>query len=208
MKYAPALILGAGLIYLIEYTDAVTAPINDPVGFLNDQTNGMDQMTQENNLQAFLLAIRRFESSTDESSYRRIVTGKDGKAKYFSSFADHPRIAVQLPSGLYSTAAGAYQFLAISKTPNGYTKMNTWDRLKAKLSLPDFSPASQDAAAIDLLKERGAYYDVLNGNFDSAIEKAGKEWQSIPGSSLAQKSLVSYNKWRDAFESFGGTVNV
>ena len=203
IKYAPALIAGAVFIYVLEYTDLITAPVNDPQGFIDNQLNGSDEEMKNANLQAGLMCIRRWESSVSPDAYKTIVGG----AK-FNDFADHPRIAVKQKNGLYSTAAGAYQIVAISKTPNGYTRANTWDRIKTKLNLPDFSPASQDLAAIELLKERGGYYPLINGDFDGFVKAAGKEWQSVPGSPLGDPGIVTYNQYRDFFVSNGGSINV
>lgn len=202
MKYAPALILGAGAIYLIEYTDLVTAPVNDPTGFLDNQLNGVDPQMAQDNMSAFLATIRKWESSNDAGAYTMLFGGG-----HFSGFSDHPRIAVKMKNGQYSTAAGAYQILAVSNTPNGPTRMNTWDRIKVKLKLSDFSPASQDAAAIELIKERGAYYDVIAGRFDLAVSKINKEWASVPGSPYGQPR-ATLEDYRQAYADFGGTINV
>ncbi len=74
-----------------------------------------------------------------------------------------------------TTAAGAYQFIK-----------PTWDALQRKLGLPDFSPRSQDLAALQLIREAGALNDVLQGNFDRAVAKTGRIWASLPSSPYAQ----------------------
>lgn len=94
---------------------------------------------------------------------------------HISNFADHPRRRVKLSSSLVSSAAGAFQFLE-----------STWDRIKVKLSLPDFNTNSQNLAAIQLIKERGAYDDVMTGQWESAITKCSYDWASFPPSRYGQ----------------------
>lgn len=59
----------------------------------------------------------------------------------FEELSDHPRQQIPIRSGpnagKTSSAAGRYQFLG-----------STWDEAKNALGLPDFSPDSQDAAAV------------------------------------------------------------
>jgi lysozyme len=103
----------------------------------------------------------------------------------FASYADHPRQYVSAWLGgreITSSAAGRYQFLA-----------RTWDTLKARLGLVDFSPASQDAAAVELIREKGALRDVQAGRFDLAVSKVRAVWASLPGAGYSQpeKSLTS-----------------
>lgn len=164
---------------------------------------GEPEMTAQGtkNLKAFLMTIRKWESSLDDSAYTMLYGGS-----HFNGFADHPRIAIPIrgSSGKYSTAAGAYQIVAISKTPRGMTRANTWDRVSAKLSLPDFSPASQDAAAIELLKERGAYDLILQGKFFPAVDKIKLEWASVPGSPYGQ-GTAKFSEYLAAYNSFGGS---
>mgnify|MGYP000882030296 CR=1 FL=1 len=74
-----------------------------------------------------------------------------------------------------TSAAGAYQFLK-----------STWDEEAKELDLKDFSPLSQDLAAINRLRKRGALDDVLNGRMDVAVSKLGNEWASLPSSPYAQ----------------------
>lgn len=163
---------------------------------------GEPDMTDQGakNLQAFLMTIRKWESSLDDSAYTMLYGGS-----HFNGFADHPRIAIPIrgQEGKYSTAAGAYQIVAISKTLRGMTKANTWDRIKDKLNLPDFSPQSQDLAAIELIKERGAYNLILQGKFFPAVDKIKLEWASVPGSPYGQ-GTAKFSEYLAAYNSFGG----
>ena len=123
----------------------------------------------DTNLRAFLAVIRAGEGTADGDGYRRCYGGS-----LFDSFADHPRRAIT--AGRYtSTAAGAYQFLA-----------RTWDGLVAQYGFADFSPASQDAAAVALIAGRKALDDVLAGRIQVAIGKCNREWASLPGSPYGQ----------------------
>lgn len=135
---------------------------------------------------AFLRVIRHAEGTAGLNGYRT----RFGNVT-FPSLADHPRIAVQFTDKkgrrLWTSAAGAYQFMAVSPIPGGgSTKVNTWDRIKAKLSLPDFSPASQDKAAIELIREVGALPDVRAGRFAQAVAKVRGIWASLPGAGYDQ----------------------
>src|SRR5690606_39452601 len=111
----------------------------------------LDAALRSPNVHAFLRAIRLGEGTLDADGYRRIVGGE-----LFDDFSDHPRKRVWIERyGVWSTAAGAYQFIA-----------STWDEMRAKYGLPDFSPASQDRAAVGLLIRRGALDDVIAGRIE------------------------------------------
>ncbi len=161
---------------------------------LTEYITGDSQMTPQGqqNLKAFLLTIRKWESTINDSAYTMLYGGG-----HFSSFADHPRVKVPIKgTNKYSTAAGAYQILA-----------GTWDGIKGKIGATDFSPANQDAAAIQLLKDRGAYNLILAGNFEAAKNAIRKEWASVPGSPYGQNT-ASESQYLLAYQSFGGNVNV
>lgn len=145
------------------------------------------------NLRAFLALLRWCEGTSGENGYRTIVGGS-----LFTDFSDHPRL---LKSGTFSsgkewksTAAGAYQFLA-----------STWDECKSALDLPDFSPESQDQAAVFLIKRRGALHAIEEGDLDNAITICNKEWASLPGSPYGQPTK-SMDSCRVIFERAGGTL--
>ena len=75
----------------------------------------------------------------------------------------------------YTTAAGRYQFLN-----------KTWNGLARQYGFRDFGTRNQDLGAVALIAQRGAINDVLNGNWQSAVGKLGKEWASLPSSTYAQ----------------------
>ena len=142
------------------------------------------------NLSAFLFMIRSTEhvyprDVLNDAAYSIFYGGSK-----FSNFADHPVLtgekkgiplpdhfckAAGLKPGCVSTAAGAYQIIK-----------GTWTRLKNKLNLPDFSPLSQDQAAVALLDEVGALDLIYAGDIEGAIKKASRIWASLPGSTAQQ----------------------
>lgn len=138
------------------------------------------------NVQAFLKVIRSGEGTSDANGYRRIFGGQ-----LFNNYADHPRITVK-KSGYNSSAAGAYQFI-----------ISTWDETKAMMGLKDFSPASQDLAALGRIAARGALDDVRAGRFELAIKKCAREWASLPGSPYGQP-VISMDKARQVYLAAGG----
>ncbi|WP_404993336.1 glycoside hydrolase family 104 protein [Cupriavidus pauculus] len=142
-------------------------------GSLFGGTEDADMGQASQNRAAFLMMIRTAEGTAGRDGYRTLFGGG-----LFDSYADHPRQVVTAMSNgkpISSSAAGAYQFLR-----------RTWDKLAARLGLPDFSPASQDAAAIELIREAGALGDVDAGRFDKAVGKVRKIWASMPGAGYGQ----------------------
>jgi len=158
-----------------------TVPIPPEVRAMNDPNA---------NLSAFLFMIRSTEhvyprDVLNDAAYSIFYGGSK-----FSNFADHPVLtgekkgvplpdhfctAAGLKPGCVSTAAGAYQLIK-----------GTWKRLKERLNLPDFSPLSQDQAAVALLDESGALDLIYAGDIEGAIKKASKIWASLPGSTAQQ----------------------
>lgn len=131
------------------------------------------------NTTAFLDTIATSEGTAGrgDNGYNVLVggglfTGAGGSAPVYN---DHPRIAVHLAGGLVSTAAGRYQIID-----------HTFDLYKAKLGLPDFSPASQDRIALALIADHGAGNYVDDGQFDLAVTKVAKVWASLPGAGYGQ----------------------
>jgi muramidase (phage lysozyme) len=133
------------------------------------------------NLKALLDTIATSELTArlllaSDNGYNVLVGSTPDHPRLFASYADHPRQSINLPRlGIKSTAAGRYQLLA-----------RYFDAYKRQLGLRDFSPASQDAIAVQQIRERGAIADVEAGRFDTAVAKCSSCWASLPGSTYGQ----------------------
>lgn len=127
---------------------------------------------------------------TKNHGYDVIVGGS-----LFTDYSDHPRKLVTLNPKLKSTAAGRYQLLS-----------RWWDAYRKQLGLKDFSPASQDAVALQQIKERRALELIDSGDIRQAIDRCSNIWASLPGAGYGQfehkaDSLIA------KFKEAGGTVN-
>lgn len=154
-----------------------------------NETNPKEFLKNPNVL-AFLRAIRLGEGTTDEKGYQRIVGGA-----HFEDFSDHPRQRIWIERyKVWSTAAGAYQFIA-----------STWDEMAQRYKLTNFSPENQDIAAVGLLIRRKAIPAILAGKIEEAIWLCRNEWASLPGSPHGQRTekldkvLAEYVKWGGKF---------
>lgn len=163
--------------------------------------------TAARNVAAFLAMVQRAEgtSSGGRDAYRVCY----GYRHTIGNFRDHPAVTGEwrgerLPDamcsaagfgpGCVSSAAGAYQIIK-----------GTWLNVKNALGLPDFGPASQDAAAVELINRRGALADVRAGRFTDAVHKCRNEWASLPGNSYGQgaKPLGTLLAW---YQQHGGSL--
>lgn len=98
----------------------------------------------------------------------------------FDSYAAHPNKSIEFVKGDFSTAAGRYQFLH-----------RTWVDLADKLGLTDFSPESQDRAAIELFRQCGALDDLKKGLVGEWSDKCRRIWASLPGAGYGQPERTS-----------------
>lgn len=165
-----------------------TEPIARALQGSPDRAQDMSNIaTTDSNVRAFLEAIARAEGTTQRSDPYRVCFAYRHTIR---SFSDHPAIlgewkgeplpdnqcrAAGFSPGCVSTAAGKYQITR-----------STWRKLKARLALPDFSPASQDAAAVELLRESGALEHAQAGRFELAVARARRIWASLPGAGYEQ----------------------
>jgi muramidase (phage lysozyme) len=115
-----------------------------------------------------MLDLVAWAEGTD-TSYNRIYTGAE-----FTDYSKHPD-RVMCSAGLCSAAAGRYQFMPA-----------TWGTVKAKLNLPDFSPASQDKAAVQLMKDSGCYGAAVRGDVAAFADRCWTVWASFHGSNGAK----------------------
>ena len=161
----------------------------------------------DTNVAAYLGTIKFAEGTVRIKDPYRCCYGYKHEIKDMS---DHPAItgewmgeklpakmckAAGIASGnCRSTAAGAYQMI-----------VGTWKAMKSELQLPDFSPASQDKAAMRLIAQANALQDVKDGRIVVAIGKVRKQWASMPGAGVGQperkmKDLLNY------YQSKGGVL--
>ena len=125
---------------------------------------------------------------------------RDGRRGYdvmfgggtFSSYDQHPDTVVD-GGRLKSAAAGAYQFMP-----------GTYSGVKRDLNLPDFSPSSQDQAALELIKRRGVDPD-RDPLTPENVAKLSPEWAAFPtlegGSYYPKQKARNFQFVKDAFNA-------
>lgn len=146
-----------------------------------------------NNQKAFLDMIAFSEGTStvpgSDDGYNVMVGGT-----LFEGYDDHPHVKVQVNANLVSTAAGRYQLLG-----------KYFDAYKASLNLPDFSPASQDAIALQQIRECRALDDIDDGKFGQAVQKCAHIWASLPGAGYGQHEN-KLDRLQTAYLNAGGTL--
>jgi len=125
---------------------------------------------------------------------------RDGKRGYnimfgggtFDDYTRHPDTVVD-GGRLKSAAAGAYQFMP-----------GTYSGVKRDLNLPDFSPSSQDQAALELIRRRGVDPD-RDPLTPQNVNKLSPEWAALPtlqgGSYYPNQKSRDFQFVKDAFNS-------
>lgn len=173
--------------------------ITDLINMGSDAMNPPNQDQASRNVAAFLVTLRTAEGTMtqDDEGYRALFGWRPGNGKTFDSYATHPRQFFNYTdlagNAKRTSAAGAYQITA-----------TTFDALVSKYGYSDFTPATQDAMALQLINEKGALGDVQAGRFEVALNKVRKIWASLPGAGADQPERnLAYVK--SAYESAGGT---
>jgi muramidase (phage lysozyme) len=113
------------------------------------------------NAKALLDTIALAEGTSGAQGYNTMFTHRT-----FGDLSRHPR-QINRSNGYASDAAGRYQFLS-----------TTWDGVAKELGLKDFSPASQDLAALQLVRRRGV--DPDKPLTRETLAKLAPEWASLP----------------------------
>jgi muramidase (phage lysozyme) len=149
-------------------------------------------VSPRNNVTAMLDLVAWAEGT--DTNYNRIYTGAE-----FTDYSKHPD-RVMCSAGLCSAAAGRYQFMPA-----------TWATVKAKLNLPDFSPASQDKAAIQLMKDAGCYGAAVRGDVADFTDRCWTQWASFQGANGAKLDARQrshpIDKLQAKYQEFLGTAN-
>ncbi len=144
----------------------------------------LEQALQNPNVRKMLDLIS-YTEGTQGNGYRTAFGGGQ-----LNSLKDHPRYLKSFRQtdgkSNKTSAAGRYQFLS-----------STWDGVARQYGLNDFSPKNQDLGAVALLFQRGAIPALLKGDYQTAIQKTGAEWASLPSSNYKQnkKSWDNVNKF-------------
>ena len=220
-----ALIVAGALLaaYAVKRAaDASAAPLDDgtpddgstaldyanPFGLIERQyeQHQASEAMNSANVAAFLSMIAHAEGTDRAADPYRVCYAY---RHTIESLADHPAVTGEwrgeplpdamcrgagLSPGCVSTAAGRYQLIR-----------PTWLQCKRALGLADFSPASQDAAAVYLIRKRGALDHVEAGRLADAIAACRLEWASLPGAGYGQpeRRLAGLI---DAYADAGGYV--
>ncbi|WP_323660569.1 glycoside hydrolase family 104 protein [Pectobacterium versatile] len=144
--------------------------------YLKQKSGNIGDALNNPNARSYLDAISRAEGTSGymNSGYHTMFGGGQ-----ISSLSDHPRQLkdFQQTDGTWNktSAAGRYQFT-----------QKSWDEAAAALGLNDFSPQSQDMAALWLIQRAGQLDNVLSGDFMTATNNLGGVWASLPSSPYAQ----------------------
>ncbi|WP_233979552.1 glycoside hydrolase family 24 protein [Pectobacterium versatile] len=144
--------------------------------YLKQKAGNIGDALNNPNARSYLDAISRAEGTSGymNSGYHTMFGGGQ-----VASLADHPRQLknFQQTDGTWNktSAAGRYQFT-----------QKSWDEAAAAMGLNDFSPQSQDMAALWLIQRAGQLDNVLNGDFMTATNNLGGVWASLPSSPYAQ----------------------
>lgn len=161
----------------------------------------------QRNVAAFLQAIAQAEGTANQADPYRVCYGY---RHTIMSLREHPAITGEwrgerltdeqcrgagLGPGCVSTAAGKYQIIR-----------PTWERLRDRLQLRDFGPASQDAAAVELLREAGALARIEQGDLQGAVDAARRTWASLPGAGYAGQGMRTLGYIQTAYLNAGGVL--
>ncbi|HDL6609925.1 TPA: glycoside hydrolase family 104 protein [Yersinia enterocolitica] len=148
---------------------------NPGVPYPSDSSD-LNNLVDDPNVRQYLEVLSKAEGTASyaNSGYNTMFGGDQ-----FYDNSDHPRQLKDFTqtdgTKNKTSAAGRYQFTSSS-----------WDDAAQALNLTDFSPRSQDLAALFLIQRAGQLENVTNGNFADATSGLGGVWASLPSSNYAQ----------------------
>ena len=124
-------------------------------------------MVEINNQRKAFLDMLAWSEGTDNGRQKTRNHGYDVivGGELFTDYSDHPQTCHAKPK--LKSGAGRYQLL-----------LCWWDAYRKQLGLKDFSPKSQDAVALQQIKERGALPMIDRGDIRQAIDRCSNIWAS------------------------------
>lgn len=129
--------------------------------------------------------------SLSDDGYNVSVGSTPARPILFGDYSSHPRLHNDATN---SDAAGRYQLMG-----------RYWSPYCHLLGLHDFSPASQDAIALQQIRERGALPLIDGGSIELAIHRVSNIWASLPGNDYGQPQK-KLDGLLTAFRQAGGVV--
>ncbi|RQT96067.1 glycoside hydrolase [Burkholderia cenocepacia] len=205
------LVAGAAALLYMQPSSASTGDEQDVASFTPDDVFG--QLTGDvmdltnsgaigdmsNNRSAFLYAIKMSEvgaalTAESDNGYNVLVGSTPANPLLFYDYSRHPNV---YNPALNSTAAGAYQI-----------NHPTFVTVSAQTGLTDFSPATQDAMALQLIANKGALADIDAGNLNAAMVKLQPVWRSLPGAvgGVSGQRNNSASQWLAWYQQAGGVL--
>jgi muramidase (phage lysozyme) len=149
------------------FHDAKMLQINT---MLSVYSKEMPLTVEELNVRVFLNVLRRTEGHGYKAKqpYNAMYPNTT-----FSDYSKHPAAPKEIGAGAYGIM-GQY-----------------WSTYQKRSNLQDFSPKSQDIAAVSILNSKGALDFIKKGDFKSALslEKMKKAWTSLPGGQEEGKGI-------------------
>jgi muramidase (phage lysozyme) len=146
------------------------------------------------NVRAFLQAIATAEGGDYNLKFGG-VKGKKNDQWQFSDFSTHPGTG----RDGHTTAAGMYQINEV-----------TWQEMRLKMGLTDFSSETQDLLAIEILRTIGVIDNITVGDIDKALSKASRRWAALPQGKdkpgRYPQPYIEYVDFCSKYKSAGGTI--
>lgn len=154
----------------------------------------------DKNVFAFDCVVAAGESHETEEWSWRVRYHPEKRTLVPDLYGGHPRIFEPTPAGELSSAFGRYQ-----------VTWTTWKWIIDTYGLPNsISVWNQKCVFVALLNECGALQHVIDGEFEEALQRAGRWWASLPTSTLDDGHVHRYTfaKAREVWERNGGMVPV
>ena len=135
-------------------------------------------MVEINNQRKAFLDMLAWSEGTDNGRQKPEIMVMTSGGELFTDYSDHPRKLLVTKPKLKSTGK-----------PDATSFFPLVDAYRKQLGLKDFSPKSQDAVALQQIKERGALPMIDRGDIRQAIDRCSNIWASLPGAGYIAPSI-------------------